>query len=370
MKLAIIVLFALRAVHPLELEVETKLLEFEAELARLEGRSWGSPEIGAGVGPRRTVNDETELDVEVSLELPRLATRPAASALRAAIRDGAELLRAAARREADLVVAELMVRLWSLRSQRELASQEHSSMTRWRNLVAGRVAEGADAPFELTLVEAELARVTLEQARLEAGIEATVRAIGVFEVATDFKDLGLEAFDAPVPCSALPPEGLFMKADKAEQAMAEAVTTMRQRLEQTRWSVSSELAQEGEEQVARVGMRYRTIPRKAIAAQERSRRAAVVQLTRSLELRRSERASQLATAAARWGRPAVDVTPEQLEAGLNALKARVEEGKDVPSQVLPLMRQLLGAQRLALEVTVERAQAALVLKTYCAEDLP
>jgi hypothetical protein len=232
-------------------------------------------------------------------------------------------------------------------------------MTRWRNLVAGRVAEGADAPFELTLVEAELARVTLEQARLEAGIEATVRAIGVFEVATDFKDLGLEAFDAPVPCSALPPEGLFMKADKAEQAMAEAATTMRQRLEQTRWSVSSELAQEGEEQVARVGMRYRTIPRKAIAAQERSRRAAAVQLTRSLELRRSERASQLATAAARWGRPAV-----------NALKARVEEGKEVPSQVLPLMRQLLGAQRLALEVTVERAQAALVLKTYCAEDLP
>jgi outer membrane protein TolC len=78
-------------------------------------------------------------------------------------------------------------------------------------------------------------------------------------------------------------------------------------------------------------------------------------------------AAQTALAAAE-----PELGPEHLEQARRALTARVAEGKQRPSEVLPLRRQLLEARlaSLAAEALRARAAAELVFLTGGLPDAP
>ena len=118
---------------------------------------------------------------------------------------------------------------------------------------------------------------------------------------------------------------------------------------QSRWSLRSELAREGDEEVGRIGFGYRfprSGERSAAAASIEARLAAIA---RAAEIDRSALASRFAAARAIVEGAGTDPATESVSKSRVALQALVSEGKARPSEVLPLRRQLLAAEAAEVE---------------------
>ncbi|MDX1998358.1 MAG: hypothetical protein SF066_11615, partial [Thermoanaerobaculia bacterium] len=289
-------------------------------------------------------------------------------ALGAARRD----LPAAAELATRLALELAYVDAWEAAAALDLAGREVAAVAAWLETTAARVAAGAEAPYETTLVAAELQashlalgaarerhRVTWAELRALADVAGEPQALSEPMEPADLGALGVEA-------------SLFARALRAGVALERSLAALAAARAGSRWSVLGSLGREGEEEVARVGLGFRVpIPGQAQARQE-ALAAEIAAAERSTEL-------ELARLAARWAgarerRAAVEASllhaPAEVEGALAALDARVAAGKDRPSQVLPLRRQLMGALSTALAARAARLRAGFEVAALTREVSP
>jgi hypothetical protein len=352
---------------------ETEVAAFIAESRRAAAGSGGLAAEGASVavttGPRRTESDASTSDFAIELDVPLLTNRKARVELAREVEalTGHLLTGAGALAAAELAVT--YVDAWLAQEAVAVREEDLAVTDELLALSRHRLEAGADPPYESVLVagERDRALVDLVTARREAKLtwgELAARA-----------DVGSEQQALPLarPAGAWGPAEPFSRpvlaAIDARRRLEIALARARSGAAESRWALASAVAAEGDERLAHIGVAYRlaqggeraAIASELAAAEARAERTAGAEAT----------AARARIAAARESVNAAgpEVSPEDLERARRALAARVVEGKERPSAVLPLRRQLLESRLAALAAEALRARAIAEL-TFLTGDPP
>jgi len=353
------------------LQVEAELASMRQALAETS-RLAGGPTLGLGAGPRRT-DGATRGDLALDLDLPLLARPAARGELQAALARAETLLAQTAEVEERRRIAAAAIAVW-LAGERAAGHREDlATVERWREIAARRAEGGAEAPFELDLVDLELGEARSALAAAEGEVR---RAWAELAALADLPAEPRAVAEPPLPPLPEPATvpgrvraGALSKAIEARRELAELAGRLELVRAQSRLSLRSSLAQEGLDRVARLGLAYR-LPlggetSAAEAALDRrltaERRQAELAVA-DLEARTAAAAAQLAAAATA---PAVGIARP-----LAALELRLVEGKSRPSETLTLRRSLLAAQRARLDRRAAALAAAYEIAALTAEVAP
>ncbi len=329
-------------------------------------------------GPRRSAEDDGS-DLAVGVEMPLAGDRAERQAAIDLFAEAEQVLRAAADLEAGLALRLAYVDAWEATEGLALARRQAAGAESWREVVEARVAAGAEAPYEASLVVAELglARLALAEAREQAQLawsELLARA-AVGPVPTRIAEPRLSTLPVLVPAGDEPGidsgrvGSLLARAVELRFALARALVSLDAARRGSRWSLLAIAAQEGEEDVARLGVGYRLPLAGQNAARTTARDAALAEQARAAELERARLEGRLRGAKERAAalEGSAPLTTQEIEDALTALEARVTTGRDRPSVVLPLRRQLVGAFLIELRARAALARAAFQIHTLTAE---
>lgn len=362
---------ALRAARPSpeRLAAESALAAAERDLSLSHGLLLEGPALRIEAGPRRTPSGDGS-DLALDVDLPLAADRTERRAAGEAYRRAREDMLDAADLEARLGLQLVYLDAWETGEALALAERDLAAAESWLTATEARIAAGADAPYEATLVAAEVgvARLNLAAARERRQVtwsELFVRAdVGETPVVLREPVGGnMEAGPRGVESSTL------ARALDSRAALERALVTLEAARAESRWALGATFAREGEEDVARLGLGYRIPLAGQVAARSAARVAALAESSRSAEIGRARLGGRLAGALDRLGglRTAKPLFPPDIDRALAALDARLAAGKDRPSQVLPLRRQLVGALRTALAARAASLRAAFEIEALTTE---
>ena len=267
--------------------------------------------------------------------------------------DAAPVLLAAAGADAERRLAEAYAEAWLAASRVEALAGQLALLSGWRDVARKRVEAGADAPFQESLVEAELlrARGELDRARRDAA-----EAWGALRALAD-----LPAAPRALAIPAIPAwPGTEESNTRFESGVARASIDARLALDLAfgalesadrleRWSLLGSVAREGADSVARAGLAYRfPLPGERNSADEASTSFAQARRREAdAERRLLEARLHGALERARELGPVPD--GRSFGEALAAVDLRVLEGKDSPSDAVVFRRQLLEGRLAALE---------------------
>ena len=363
------------------LATESFLTAAARELSLSRGILLEGVAVSAEAGPRRSPDGDGS-DFAVGLELPLAGDRAEREAAIELFADAERVLPVAAELEAGLALRLAYVDAWEATEGLVLAERQAASAEGWLQVVEARVAAGAEAPYETSLVVAEvgLARLALAEARVReqvswselearAAVGATPRRLAEPLSA----DSGREAAVERKEVEGVLTVSTLTRASELRSSLKQALIRLDDARGASRWSLQATAAQEGEEDVARLGLGYRLPFARQNAARVTARDAAIAEERRGAELERARLEGRLRGAEARAASFASGLTatstfsPREIEEALAALEARVTTGRDRPSAVLPLRRQLLGALLTELAARAAEARAVFLLQTLKAE---
>ncbi len=359
---------------PERLAAEAELAAAAYELSLSRGLLLQGPALSVATGPRRApAGDDSDLALEV--DLPLAADRAERRAALLAVQEARPVLLAAADLEAMLALELAYVDAWQAAEAFTLAEREVEAAERGLAAVAARVAAGAEAPYETSLVAAEAAVAQLQLAATREQVQvAWAQLRGRADVGNLPVALAEPAIELPMEP---PPSGsagslanaVLARGVTSRGALARSLAALEAARAGSRWSLGAELAREGEEDVARLGFGYRIPLSGQSDTRSAARDALLAASTRNAELDLSRLAGRLAGARARAQSLAAGtpLRPNEVERALAALDARLAAGRDRPSQALPLRRQLVGALSTALTARAARLRAAFEIEALTTE---
>jgi multidrug efflux system outer membrane protein len=352
---------AARRPSPAEAEARALLAEARRAAAGGASRVAEAPSVSVLGGPRRSEDGEAQADLGVAFELPLLHGRGSRGELAAAIERVSAALVAGSGAVAAADLAAAFVDAWLAQSSVEVREQDLAAAEEWLTAARRRVEAGADPPYEPTLVAGERDRALLELVAVRRELELAwgelAARAGVGPAPRPVALAGLPA----APAAASAEDGVAAASIAAREELALGLARVRGSGARSRWALASEVATEGDERLAHVGVLYRLPLRGERAAIDQEQAAAEARAKRQAEGERAGLRARLAAAQAalRAVSPALDAA--DLLRAQQALTARLAEGKERPSEVLPLRRQLLEARLAGLAARAAQAKAAAEL---------
>lgn len=345
---------------PTQYRAEAFLATQRRGLAATSGFLRDGPSLLLSAGPRRNdVGSSTDRSVE--LDLPLFLARSTRRRLQAAFGEADPLIREAAKLQARSELRSAYLDAWLQERLLALREADLATAQAWLKAATARVAAGSDPALQADLVRGEIlkAQLALDRARASRG-ETWGRLQALAEVAATPQPLA-----DPGPAVAPPVNGLverfekgaFRRALQGRQAVEEAAVRQRQALDTSRWSLRGGYAEEGRDRLVRFGVAYR-IPRTAESQALRAETEAASQASRrELEVALAELDARFQSDLERL--PSFSGVDAQgdFASGLRAAGLRLAEGKERPSEALPIRRQLLEAQ----EATLRRIHDAHLL---------
>jgi hypothetical protein len=365
---------AARHIHPAELQAEARLAEARQQLARSSGLLLGGATISLATGPRRTggpSGDESSTDVAAGIDLPLLFARDEQRALAAAIDAATSPMRSAARATAELELELAYLAAWRDGAEAAFRDRELGLVDEWLAATRRRVEAGADPPYEATVAAGERQRVAVERDVARArSAESRLALAALCNLPAG--ELSLVA-PADSDADAIPGSVAGGARRLAVERAAEleiAGAALATAAESARWSLASQLAREGDEEIARLGLAYRIAPRgqRRSAAEELA--AATRAIRRRAELESASVDERFAAARSLLAGSRASVDEADLSHAFEALATRVAEGKERPGAVLAQRRALVDAQIALLESRHARAAAAAELRALTSRVQP
>jgi hypothetical protein len=357
--------------HPRELEIEALLAEAASAAVGAGGILLEGPTAGVAAGPRR-VDGETEGDLAVEVEVPLLAGRQRRLDLAHAIDPAAESMRSSARAIALADLAAAFSRTWLAQAEVDLRAEDVSIADAWLAATERRIEAGADPPYESILVAGERDRAALDLVAAREEVELAWGELSRLSSVDRASALDLGSLpasgDSPVPPTDA--ASVALAGIETERELATMLARARSAVTSSRWALAGDAGREGDERVARVGASYRFARGGERATIEELERTSASLAAAEATARAGEVRARLAAA-----RAAADALPSQLdamdfEAARRALDARVQEGKERASEVLPLRRQLLEAALARARGQAARARARAELSLLEGGDQP
>lgn len=306
------------------------------------------PSLGFSAGPRTSPFTATTTDRSVDLDLPLFLAPGTRRHLEVALGKADPALRGAANIEARFRLRQAYLDAWLAERLLRLREADLATVEIWLQAAWARLEAGADPGFQVSLVEGEVlrAQTDLDEARRQRlNAWASLRTVA-------------EVPAAPVPLA--DPEGIVspdaeglparFEASALRRAIQARLDLERQALRHqealagSRWSLRGSYAREGEERIGRVGLAYRFSRPGEGRAIHRETEAALQAVTRDLESALLELDARFQSALTRLQTSPPPLPFKGFDSSLKAIGLRLSEGKDRPSEALPIRRQLLEAQ--------------------------
>jgi hypothetical protein len=346
---------------------------------RLQSRQAGGflregPTLAFQAGPRRTSGAPATTDRGLEVDLPLFLSAKVRTGLEQALGSAHPLLLEAARRESGLRLRAAFLEAWLAAQLVTLREVDLAIVERWLAVVQLRFEAGAIPAYQVALVAGERLQVVQDQD--EAKVQAA-RCWGALVALAD-----IPATPVPLAEPGPPPvlqykdllgalqKSPLRKALQAQLELEERSLRLQEALSQSRLSLRGSFAQEGEERVSRVGLAVR-LPRPGESAAVRSHFKALVRAAQG-EIRQAlaEFDARVQAALVRLPILAPGPPPPDFSQAIQAVDLRLQEGRDRPSDALPLRRQFLEAQMASLRRSHAQQRLSAELQTLLPEEAP
>lgn len=333
---------------PGQFRTEALLAGRHRALASTRGFLREGPVLGLSAGPRTNPAAPTTTDQTVDLDLPLFLSPGTQRGLEASLGQAGPALRGAAQVEARFHLRRAYLDAWLAEELLRLREADLATVQIWFKASQMRLEAGADPAFQVTLVEGERlrAQADLDEARRQRlGAWAMLRSLAEVPPAP-------AALAAPGDASPTPVEGLQARFEAGILRRAlldrleleewtlrhqEAVTT-------SRWSLRGSYGREGDDRLGKVGLAYR-FPRPGEGQALRRETEATLRAAQlDLEAALLELDARFQSALARLQVAAPPQPFAGFEPSLHAIGLRLSEGRERPSEALPIRRQLLEAK--------------------------
>jgi hypothetical protein len=284
----------------------------------------------------------------VDLDFPLFLSQGTRHRLVEALGQTEPLLREATRVEAHYTLHRLYLDAWLAERLVQLRERDLATVQSWLKATQARVEAGADAAFQVNLVEGELlrAQADLDEARRQRLMTwAELRSMADLPQSPvaianpgDLPQTSGDSLQAMFQSSSL------RRALKARLDLEVENLRHQEAIATSRWSFRGTYAREGEEHIGKIGLAYRFARPGEGAAVRRETEANLQATRRDLELALDELDARFQAGLARLQGSTPPVPFTGFETALKAIGLRLSEGKERPSEALPIRRQLLEAQ--------------------------
>jgi hypothetical protein len=362
---------AARRPHPRELEIEALLAEASLAALGAGGILLEGPTAGVTTGPRRADGD-TSGDLSVEVELPLQADRHRRLDLARALDGSAHSVRSSARAIALADLAVAFSRAWLAQVEADLRAEDLTVADDWLAATQRRIEAGADAPYESILVAGERERAALDLLAARQEVELSWGELARLSSVARAESLDLASLPGGADSTSSPPRGgdSALAGVEAERELSTLLARARSAAASSRWSLAGDAGREGDERVARVGASYRFARGGERATIEELERSTASLAVAEADVHANEVRARVAAARTALGATSSSLQAGDIEAARRALDARIQEGKERPSEVLPLRRQLLEAALARARGEAALAQARAELFFLDGGDLP
>lgn len=337
---------------PEQWRAEALLAERGLQSQEIKGFLREGPSVALLAGPRRTPGSGTSTDKGFEVDLPLFLSPRTRAALDTSLGKAHPLIVEAARREGQFRLRSAYLDAWLAARLVALREADLGTVDRWLEAAKARLEAGADPAFQVSLVEGERLKVQqeLDEARIqEAKTWGALVALADLPVAPiALAEPGSVPVIYTVDLDRQLQESPLRKALLAQADLETQSLRLKEAQALSRWSLRGSYAQEGDEKVTRIGMAIR-LPRPGESAA--IRRNTEVQLRAVQGEARQALAELDARAESAFSRikktPAATVVPDFAKS-LEAVSLRLQEGRERPSDALPIRRQLLESQMASL----------------------
>lgn len=347
--------------NPEQLRTEALLAGRERQLRSSSGLLREGPSIGFSAGPRTSSLTPTTTDQTLELDLPLFLSMSTQRRLEAALSKADPALRESARIEARFRLRQAYLDAWLTERLLELREADLGTVQTWLKAAKARLEAGADPAFQVSLVEGETLKAQLDldearRSRLQAW--ANLRTVSAVPPApVPLADPGdpilLSAQDLPARFE----RSSLRRAIEARLELEEQTLRQQEALSTSRWSLRGSTSREGEERITKLGFAYRFPRPSETRAIHREAEANLSATKQELEVARVELDARFQSALTRFQSTSSPIPFTAFGTALKAVGMRLSEGKERPSEALPIRRQLLEAQIASLR----RLQAAHLL---------
>jgi hypothetical protein len=297
----------------------------------------------------------------VDVDLPLFLSAGTRNRLEASLGQADPALRAASKLEAYFHLRQAYLDAWLTERLLQLRDLDLATVQSWLRAAQVRLEAGADPAYQVSLVEGEVLRA---QTDLDEARRQRLNAWTALRVVAEVPALPVPLAD---PGEVLSPalEGLQIKFEgsvlrkgiQSRLDLEEQALRHQEALATSRWSLRGSYAKEGEERIGKVGLAYR-FSRPGEGQAIRKETEATLQATkRELEVALMELEARFQSALTRLQTSSPPLPFKGFDLSLNAVSLRLREGKERPSEALPIRRQLLEAQA----ASYRRLQAAHLL---------
>jgi hypothetical protein len=363
---------------------KTPLSRLNVDAALAEGRRQAkdasslmreSPTVSVSAGPRTAPGASSSTDQTIEIDTSLMLNRAPAKKLASSLESSAPTLYSAADLENRLAIHQAFLDAWLAERTEAIRAEDNAQVKAWLDLAKARSDSGLDPRFQLELVKGEFLKSCLDWEDAKRG---RVHAWNALKALSDIPEkprpleyaldeMGI-AIDSELQTRYQ--NGALRRASIARQNLEASQANLSAALSNSRWGLSSSYSKEGEERITKIGIAYR-FPRageaSAIRAEQRARieagkRVAELELA-ELDLRF---AAALQTIESNQDLPESPDTAAALE----ALTLRLVEGKDRPSDVIPIRRQFLEIRLAELQRAHSLYRAHAELLTLTSENTP
>jgi outer membrane protein TolC len=333
---------------PEQLRTEALLAERHRALGATRGLLREGPTLGLSAGPRTHSAAPATTDQSLDLDLPLFLSPGTRHRLEASLGQADPALRGAASIEARFRLRQAYLDTWLAERLLQLREADLTTVRTWLGAAQARLEAGADAGFQVSLVEGEALRAEadLDEARRQA-LNAWAGLRTVAEVPATPVPLA-DPGDPPPPSTdglqTLFEASALRRAIQARLDLDQQALRHQEALATSRWSLRGSYAREGEERIGKVGLAYR-FPRPGEGqALRRETEATLQAATRDLETALLELDARFQSARTRLQTAAPPLPFKGFDLSLQAISLRLSEGRERPSEALPIRRQLLEAK--------------------------
>jgi hypothetical protein len=318
------------------------------------------------------------MDQTVEIDAPLMFNRGPVRQLASRLNAAASILYSAADLENRLAIHRAFLDAWAAERAEAIRAEDDLLVQEWLEIAETRSESGADPAFQLDLVMGELlkSRLDLEEAK-RSRIQAWAALVSLSDLPKAPRPLVYAQDDASgVLCTDASglegryQNGALRRAAAARQGLEMGHINLQSAQSNSRFSISGSYAREGDERVGRIGLAYR-FPRPGEASAKKAERRALMETSsRNAELALAELDLRFSTAMRTVEPDKNYPKAPDVAASLEALTLRLAEGKDQPSDAIPIRRQFLEIRIRELQREHTHNLAIAELSALTAEGLP
>lgn len=334
---------------PDQFRTEALLAERHRGLASTKGLLREGPSLAISAGPRTNPDGRASTDQALDLDLPLFLSGGTRRRLEAALGKADPLLRQGATIESRFRLRQAYLDAWLAEHVLGLREADLATVQSWLKAALARLEAGADPAFQVSLVEGEILKAQLE---LEEARKQRVLAWAGLQALAEVPDqpVPLEQPGDPIPLEGtdLTPrfeKGAIRKALQARLDLEQQTLRHQETLATSRWSLRANYSKEEPGvSIAKFGLAYRFARPGEARALRQETEASFQVIKRELEIALLELDARFQSALQRLQSLPAPMPALDFESSLRAVGLRLGEGKERPSEALPIRRQLLEAQ--------------------------